>query len=442
MKIPVRCIAGCLVLTLAIVGLAAAQIGGGTGYFEITSDPSGANVYVDGSYRGTSPVTVPVSSTGTPSHTIRVTKSGYYDWNQDYAGNPQEGQTVSIHASLVFVPVTQPTTMVGAGKGYYSIASVPSGGSVYFDGAYKGTTPVTVQVASEGTPGHTVSVSLSGYETWSTSLAGNPADGQTIPVTAYLTPVQNYGSIAVTSSPSGATAVLDGGQSQVTPCTFTGVTTGSHTIFVSRSGYTSVSRTVTVSAGSTTQVSVTLNPVAPETGTIYMVTTPQGASAYVDGVYYGITPALATGLAPGSHQVRLSLAGFQEWVGTVNVASGSTATVTQTLRVGTPTPTSPAGSGSLAVSSNPSGAQVFLDNVYEGITPLTIPSVQDGSHTILIKQPGYADWQVTETIRSGQVTQVDATLSPLPTPTPAGTAMPGLLVVLGLVLLVLIAGRR
>jgi hypothetical protein len=417
-----------LACSLFCSAAAADEIGGDNGYFKITSDPSGGAVYFDGSYKGTTPVTFPVLVTGNPSHSIRVTKSGYYDWQQTYQGNPAEGETISVNADLVFIPVTQQTTLIGGGKGYYSISSAPSGGNVYFDGSYKGTTPVTVEVASQGTPGHTVSISLSGYETWSTSLSGNPASGQTIPVTAYLTAIQSYGSISVTSNPSGATAVLDGGSSQTTPCTFTGVSPGSHTVYVSKSGYTGVSKTVTVSGGSTTQVSVTLNQVPPETGTIYVVSTPQGANAYVDGVYYGITPALATGLSPGNHQVRISLSGFQDWVGTVYVASGSTTTVTQTLHVGTPTPTQSTGTGAVAVSSNPSGAQVFVDNVYEGITPLTIPSVQPGTHSFLIRLAGYADWQVSETVQSGQTTQIAATLSPVPTPTEG--AMPSALALL------------
>jgi hypothetical protein len=412
-----------------------AQIGGDTGYFKITSNPSGATVYFDGSYKGTTPSTFTVLVTGSPSHTIRVTKSGYYDWEQNYEGNPSEGETISVNADLVFIPVTQPTTMIGAGKGYYSISSVPSGGIVYFDGSYKGTTPVTVQVASEGTPGHTVSISLSGYETWSTSLSGNPSDGQTIPVNAYMTPIQNYGSITVNSNPSGATALLDGGSSQITPCTFTNLNAGSHTIQVSKNGYTSFSQTVTVMAGSTTQVYATLSPVTPNTGTIYVVSTPQGASAYVDGIYYGITPALATGLVPGNHQVRISLSGFQDWIGTVNVVGGTTTTVTQTLRVGTPTPTQAPGTGSVAVSSNPSGAQVFMDNVYEGITPLTISSVQPGSHTFVIKQPGYADWQASEPVQSGQTTRIDATLSPVSTPIPTKAGMPVMLAIMAVGLL-------
>ena len=104
---------------------------------------------------------------------------------------------------------------------------------------------------------------------------------------------------------------------------------------MSKSGYTSVSRTVTVTAGSTTYVSATLGSDVPETGTLYIVSTPQGARTFVDDVYYGKTPALASGLTEGDHQVRISLSGFQEWIGTVNVEGGSTKTVSQTLPIGT-----------------------------------------------------------------------------------------------------------
>jgi hypothetical protein len=418
------------IIFLLICGIslvaAAAAVGGDTGYFEISSNPTGASVTFDGSYKGTTPVTFEVAVTGNPSHTIRLTRSGYYDYEDSYYGNPQEGETIPLSYDLIFIPVTQQTTPIGGGKGYYAISSVPSGASVYFDGAYKGLSPVTVQVSSTGTPGHSVSLSLSGYEDWSTTLSGNPADGQTIPVNAYLTPLQQYGSVYVESNPSGASAILDGHTSQITPCTFTNVLPGSHQLAVSMSGYTSWTKTVSVSAGSMTRVTATLSPISPNTGSIYMVTTPQGASAYVDGVYHGITPALATGLMPGFHQVRLSLSGFSDWVGNVQVTGGVTTTVTQTLSVGTPTPTQAPGTGTVSVSSSPSGAQVFLDDVYMGITPVTLPSVSAGSHILLLKNPGYADWQATIMVQASQTTPVSATMTPATTEPTQGPLPVGL----------------
>jgi hypothetical protein len=426
------------ILTLFMAALllilpAAAQIGGDQGYYAITSSPSGASVTFDGSYKGTTPVTVSVYTTGSIlEHTISMTLSGYYPYSDTIFGNPGPGETIPYHADLVYIPVTEPTTPIGGGKGYYSISSVPSGANVYFDNSYKGTTPVTVEVSTTGTPGHTVRVTLSGYQDWTTSLSGNPSEGQTIPVNAYLTPLSQYGSISVNSNPQGATAILDGGSSQRTPCTFNNVLTGSHNIQVSLSGYQLYSTTVSVSSGRTTSVYATLNQITPNTGTIYATSLPQGASVYVDGVYYGPTPQLASGLSPGYHQVRLSLQGFQDWTGQVLVTSGGTTTVSQTLSASPTTgPTFVPGTGTLDVSSSPVGAQVYLDNVYMGITPITLTQVSAGSHVVLLKLSGYADWEVTAQVAAGQTTPVSGLLAPVTTQ-PTKGPLPGVLALVSL----------
>ncbi len=427
-----------LMIAIAMVvciGQVSATIGGDTGYFQISSTPSGASVYFDRTYQGTTPVTIPVSTTGNPSHTIRLTKSGYAEWTDTYDGNPVEGDTIYVSATL------QP--MAGGEKGYYRVSSSPSGASVYFDDSYKGTTPLTVTVSTTGLPGHTIRLVLSGYQEWSSYQPGNPSEGETVSVAATLRPLQTYGSITVTSSPAGATAVLDGGQSQVTPCTFQSVLPGIHTIQVTKSGYQAWSTTTSVSSGLNTQVYAPLSQITPETGSIYVISLPTGASIYVDGAYYGPAPQLASGLSPGYHQVRISLSGFQDWTGNVMVSSGETTRISQTLSV-TPTPTQVAGTGSLSVQSNPAGASVYLDNEYMGITPLVLSSIAPGTHTILLTHPGYAEWRATVQVQKDVRSQVDATLSPTPTPSPTKSPLPAVLAVLsiGTIALASAFGRR
>ena len=138
------------------------------------------------------------------------------------------------------------------------------------------------------------------------------------------------------------------------------------------------------------------------------------------GCTMGLLLRSQAGLLPETTRCASRSPGSRNGSGPCYVTSGATVTVTQTLRVGTPTPTqSPtqtSGTGSVAVSSNPSGAQVFMDNMYEGITPLTISPVQPGTHSFLIKQAGYADWQVSEPVQSGQT--VADRCHPLPAPNP------------------------
>ena len=85
---------------------------------------------------------------------------------------------------------------------------------------------------------------------------------------------------------------------------------------------------------------------------------------------------------------------------------------------------------------------MYIDNAYVGITPVNISSVQAGTRAFLIKQAGYADWQVSEPVRSGQTTQIAATLSALPTPTEG--AMPSTLVLMavGLLAFALLSRRK
>jgi len=436
MSFPARLSLPFLLFAMVIVlcsGQVSAMIGGGTGYFEITSIPSGASVYFDDSYRGTTPVTVSVSTTGNPSHSIRITKNGYFEWTDTYDGNPFEGETIHISATLQAMP--------GGQQGYYRISSSPSGASVYFDDTYKGTTPLSVAVSTTGTPGHTIRLVLSGYQEWTQYQPGNPSEGETVYVTATLQPLQTYGSITVTSTPSDATAVLDGVQSQRTPCTFHSVLPGLHTLQVTKAGYQTWTTTTSVTAGLNTQVYASLSQITPATGSIYVTSVPSGASVYVDGTYYGPSPQLASGLSPGYHQVRISLAGFQDWIGNVLVNSGETTRVSQTLSV-TPTPTAVTGSGSLSIQSNPAGADVYVDNEYMGITPLVLPSIAPGTHTVLLTHQGYADWRATIQVQRDSQARVDATLSPSPTIVPTKAPLPAVLAAISLGALSLVTGFR
>ena len=74
--------------------------------------------------------------------------------------------------------------------------------------------------------------------------------------------------------------------------------------------------------------------------------------------------------------------------------------------------------GTLQLSSSPSGAQVYLDNQFRGYTPITITNVASGSHILEYRYSGYESWSTTVTVSSGS-SQVYVALSPV-----AGTEQP------------------
>ena len=387
------------------------MIGGGKGYYDISSNPQDATVIFDGKNKGLTPLTVEVSTSGTPGHTISISKAGYQTWTTSEPGNPFEGETVSVNADLVFIPITLPPTTIGGDKGYYYVTSSPSGAAVSLDGTNEGTTPVTLDVSSTGTPGHTIGVAMPGYQSWSQYYPGNPPAGSTVYVNAALSPSYQAGNIQVMSSPSGAYAVLDNGQySLVTPGTFSSVAVGWHNVRVTKSGYQPYAIDVQVNSAGTTSVSANLAQISQQ-GSISVSSTPSGAGIYIDTFYQGETNKVIGNLATGSHTVTLKKAGYQTWSTQYTVYSGQTTYVNPQL-----TPVSNPTTGDLEVTSAPSGAAVYVDTNYQGVTspgnPLDVVALSAGTHTVVLKKSGYNDYTTTANIRAGQTVQVVATLAP------------------------------
>lgn len=69
------------------------------------------------------------------------------------------------------------------------------------------------------------------------------------------------------------------------------------------------------------------------------------------------------------------------------------------------------GVGTIVISSVPDGAEIFVDEKFHGNAPATL-RLPTGSHAIVLKFPGRADWKRTlEVLKSSKVT-LRATLSP------------------------------
>jgi len=70
-----------------------------------------------------------------------------------------------------------------------------------------------------------------------------------------------------------------------------------------------------------------------------------------------------------------------------------------------------AGEGILYFTSSPAGAEVYLDGQYRGSTPVTVPGVVPGDHTIEYRSAGYTTWSTVIAVPSGPF-QIYAALAP------------------------------
>lgn len=152
-----------------------------TGYFEITSSPSHANIYIDGEYIETT--TSYANEVPVGYHTIKLTKSGYNDW--ETTKYVEADEQVDVSATLT------------SQSGSISIASAPVDAKIYLDGIYEGITPKTISGVSIGY--HTIELNKEGYPSWSTSLYVTAGDTETISASMNAISIATPTSISIKS---------------------------------------------------------------------------------------------------------------------------------------------------------------------------------------------------------------------------------------------------
>ncbi len=435
MKITTACpiigLALLVILASTPAAAAATTIGGDEGWYTFHCNVNGASVYIDGGYKGQiaqGVLSVPVYTTGTPYQAYRVEMAGYQSVANSLPTGPAAGETVDVYVTLNPVATT----------GSIRATSTPSGAAIYLNGNYRGTAPLTI---SDLTPGsYQMEADMPGYQPYPTTVT--VTSGKTTDVLFPLEVISQPGSIVVNSNPSGAYVYMDATYKGKTPMTLSSVSPKDHVIELDLNGYYDWKTTVTVSPGVTSYVSAQMNPIPSQNpGYISVTSSPSGASVSVDGAYKGQTSdtqALVVGdLTAGSHTVALTLSGYQDYSTSVSVQSGVTTPLSVAM-----TPLPPGPTGSISVSSSPTGADVYLDNAYKGITPVTLTSVSPGSYTVKVQLSGYQDWSDTVQVNADSTSYVSASLNPFTTPTQAG-ALPfaalGALAVFGLIL---VAKRR
>ncbi|MDO8871276.1 MAG: PEGA domain-containing protein [Methanoregula sp.] len=106
-----------------------------------------------------------------------------------------------------------------------------------------------------------------------------------------------------------------------------------------------------------------------------------------------------------------------------------------------PSPT-PDTTGQIVVVSAPAGAELFLDNTFRGITPVTLSDIPAGSHLVTVKQTGYTDASQTVTVTGGQSTPVAIGLVAVPTTTKTPLSVVPVVGAFAITGIILALGRR
>ena len=143
-------------------------------------------------------------------------------------------------------------------------------------------------------------------------------------------------------------------------------------------------------------------PVSVTTGTLVVTTNPPGAMLSVDGQAKGMTPVTLT-LSAGTHEIELTGSG-EPRVLPVTIAAGTQANQYIELAA--------AGSagGQLQVRTDPAGAQVVVDGIARGTSPLTVNDLAPGEHAVLLTSAAGSSRQ-TVTVERGATASLVVTLA-------------------------------
>jgi hypothetical protein len=404
-------------------------VGGGKGWIDTHCNVDGASVYFDGSYQGTvsgGVLSVAVSPEGTPVRTVSVQKSGYTTWSGALSHMPGDKEHVSVYATINPVTTTPTTPPVQNGAIYAQ--SSPGGAAIYVNGQFYGYSPLTIPNLPPGT--YSMKATLSGYTPDTTFIGVNA--GQTAPYYPILQsspqPPRTSGTVTVTSSPSSALIYTDGVYQGKSPISLT-LYPGNHQIVVSLPGYTSSTTTVYVTAASSQNLPITLVPAVY--GTV-AITSTSGASVSMDSNGMGLIPSGGTlvlyNVANGNHIFKLTATGYNEWMNTVYIQPNTRTNIAAPLTPVGINPTPIPSTGGISISSTPTGAEVFMDNLFRGYTPTTLTDITPGEHSVILKYTGYVDYSTTVTVNSGVTSPLDVRMNSAPTPTPKSALSPAIVI--------------
>ncbi|MBM4165493.1 MAG: PEGA domain-containing protein [Ignavibacteria bacterium] len=332
------------------------------GIVQITSEPSGAEILVNGQKVGATPYQGELVA---GNHQLELRKALYHSDVSTFT--IEEGKTKSLSLKL------KPRF------GILNVTEQPSGTSVYLNDKFIGEAPITNYTIESQT--YSLLLTQKFYHDSTFSL--EVRDGETYTITTQMRPA--FGTLSVTSSPeNNAEVFLDGKKAGVTPFTNNKLTSGKYLLKVSKELYNDTEEQILIEDGKTTTKTILLNKNYGE-----LNVTANESKIFLNNKEVGEGTYTAR-LNAGRYQLRAERGEkYTSDEKEVYVSVGENKNITLT-----PTPKL----GSVSVFVEPmeaSDAEIFVNEEYKGTAPKVLPLLI-GDYRITAKKNNFLD--KTETI--------------------------------------------
>jgi len=287
----------------------------------------------------------------------------------------------------------------------YSVSGVDDF-SVTVDGEAVSTLPngsFVVDGSAEGV--RTIEVRSSGFETYSEDVSFESGEEATLSITLDSLGTNTVEVVMQASGADDAAGVIwlvDGEEAENT----VSLVTGMHVFQAMLEGYNSVPESILVDY-SQEPLQISLALLSQEESQVILALAgdiPGSAVFTIDGDRVGSGVRRISEVLPfGTHTLRVDVENYETWSRTITLdAGGYSATVSPVEIVTT---------GRLLIAPEP-WADVTVDGVAVGQTPMAPIELEEGSHTVQLTNPDYEDQTTTVTITVGEDTSVRYTAAP------------------------------
>lgn len=283
-----------------------------TGLVLVHSTPDGAEVTLDGAFRGKTPLMITDFPAG--AHRLQVAKPGFFAKDVEVSVKDRAPQWVKVDLT------SDAATL--------NVSSTPAGAAVLVNGANRGTTPCRIDALPSGEV--QLELRLAGYASYRQPV--KISAGQTFQVNATLS--AQPGDLQIITVPEKAKVYVDNQLRGESPLVLTGLAPVAHRVRIELKGYEPDARDVTVKAGGkvTEEFRLTQN-----SGVLMLVTEPGGVRVLIDGEEQGLTRSAPAGavsttfevrfLGPGEHTLQLVRPGWIHQPRKFSVESGKAVTL-------------------------------------------------------------------------------------------------------------------
>lgn len=239
-------------------------------------------------------------------------------------------------------------------KGTLSIDSYPQNCEVYLNGEYVGVTPLEKSVKIGK---YTLEVKKEGYEDYKKEVTIERGKETVIIANLEI----STGSLIVKTDPDGATVFVDGKNYGLTPIEIKDLEIGEHEIVISKEGYAQIIKKIDIRKETVTIEEILIEAISE----IFINTNPKGAKVIINGKEMGVTPLTLKDINPGRYIITFKAIGYEEITKSIEVKEGLNAFNFEMIQL----------NHALIVESEPTGAKIYLDDVFKGTTPIEIKNL-------------------------------------------------------------------